>query len=464
MANTILLLSLATILLATASEASPPELKSGSFYSPPFEMTPGKVVFDYFYGVDFPTGHLAVKTFRADLVDDDDNVIPFHEVYLHHSSMSRYYQAQNYSIPSVLETETLPYSETGGFVYRRNDGICQSDILGQYLGLGTEMQSTPYVVPDPYGMEVGDPAQIPAGRDLYNVSVDGLGRELDQFGEPLPDDYYGGLSCCYAHTRCKVKEGFHAPSRMIRLRYSMTWTEWEPSIVPVRVYIFDITDEMKLKVSRDTGAVTAEHDCGLEYMVESCHVNGPKNNIIAAAEDDDDDKRCADFQKTIVPMPNGGDVIFGLTHLHGGAINSTIYGQDGRVLCKTEPIYGEGEEEGYIVGISTCQPEPGSVWINDGEMIVHETVYTAARRRTGVMGLFYLLVADRREDALTPPATNSFLRLPSLLAEKVTVGPGVTATSTSGAVVGVGLLLVAAVVLVVVVGKRTKTGGGCTWV
>ncbi|CAI0376391.1 unnamed protein product [Linum tenue] len=252
-------------------------------------------------------------------------------------------------------------------------------------------------------------------RDLYNVSVDGLGRELDQFGEPLPDDYYGGLSCCYAHTRCKVKEGFHAPSRMIRLRYSMTWTEWEPSIVPVRVYIFDITDEMKLKVSRDTGAVTAEHDCGLEYMVESCHVNGPKNNIIAAAEDDDDDKRCADFQKTIVPMPNGGDVIFGLTHLHGGAINSTIYGQDGRVLCKTEPIYGEGEEEGYIVGISTCQPEPGSVWINDGEMIVHETVYTAARRRTGVMGLFYLLVADRREDALTPPATNSFLRLPSLV-------------------------------------------------
>ncbi|CAI0410791.1 unnamed protein product [Linum tenue] len=153
-----LLLSLAT---AQAWEALP--LQKRAFYSPSFSMAPGSVAFDYFYDVEFPRGHLALKSFRADVVDADDNVIPYHEVYLHHSYIVRYYQARNYSIPPVLDIETLPYGD--GFIYRRNHGICQGDLLGQYFGLGTEMQSTPTAVPDPYGIEIGNPAPIPHGFD-----------------------------------------------------------------------------------------------------------------------------------------------------------------------------------------------------------------------------------------------------------------------------------------------------------
>ena len=38
--------------------------------------------------------------------------------------------------------------------------------------------------------------------------------------------------------------------------------------------------------------------------------------------------------------------------------------QDGRVLCSSIPTYGQGKEAGneagYIVGMSTCYPQPGS--------------------------------------------------------------------------------------------------------
>lgn len=72
--------------------------------------------------------------------------------------------------------------------------------------------------------------------------------------------------------------------------------------------------------------------------------------------------------------------------------------QDGRVICSSTPTYGEGteagNEAGYIVGMSTCYPQPGSVRISDGEILSLVSNYSSAQRHIGVMGLFYLLVAD----------------------------------------------------------------------
>lgn len=72
--------------------------------------------------------------------------------------------------------------------------------------------------------------------------------------------------------------------------------------------------------------------------------------------------------------------------------------QDGRVICSSIPTYGEGKEAGneagYIVGMSTCYPRPGSVKINDGETLILESNYSSIQWHTGVMGLFYILVAD----------------------------------------------------------------------
>lgn len=73
--------------------------------------------------------------------------------------------------------------------------------------------------------------------------------------------------------------------------------------------------------------------------------------------------------------------------------------QDGKAICSSIPAYGDGteagNEAGYIVGMSTCYPRPGSVKITDGETLILESNYSSTREHTGVMGLFYILVADR---------------------------------------------------------------------
>lgn len=67
-------------------------------------------------------------------------------------------------------------------------------------------------------------------------------------------------------------------------------------------------------------------------------------------------------------------------------------------MCTSNPRYGEGEdagnEAGYVVGMSTCYPEPGSVRVADGEVLTLESNYSSSQAHTGVMGLFYILVAE----------------------------------------------------------------------
>lgn len=73
--------------------------------------------------------------------------------------------------------------------------------------------------------------------------------------------------------------------------------------------------------------------------------------------------------------------------------------QDGRTLCESYPRYGTGKEpgneEGFIVEMTSCYPEPGSVKINDGEIVIQEFNTSRSEMHTGLMGVWYLLVADR---------------------------------------------------------------------
>ena len=73
--------------------------------------------------------------------------------------------------------------------------------------------------------------------------------------------------------------------------------------------------------------------------------------------------------------------------------------QDGQLMCSSLPVYGEGEEAGneagYIVGMSTCYPQPGTVKISKGETLIIDSYYSSIKNHTGLMGLFYILVADQ---------------------------------------------------------------------
>lgn len=82
--------------------------------------------------------------------------------------------------------------------------------------------------------------------------------------------------------------------------------------------------------------------------------------------------------------------------------------QDGRLLCESLPTYGTGKEAGneanYVVGMSTCYPKPGSVKVSDGEVLTQVSNYSSDRQHTGVMGLFYILVAEPQQQTAPEPA------------------------------------------------------------
>ncbi|KAL2554839.1 Stress up-regulated Nod 19 [Forsythia ovata] len=415
---------LAILLLITIVEsAEQPHLsnengvKTSVFLSPKFVLEPGSVSNKDYYDIDFPRGHIALKSFNAEVVDEAGNPIPLHETYLHHWVVLRYHKRKGVDIPKYHGNVGFNQSD---YVVR-NNGVCDKD-LSQYFGIGSETRRTATHIPDPYGIEIGNPVEIPHGYeekwmlnvhaidtrgvrdksgctecrcDLYNVTV-------DEDGHALPPDYNGGLRCCHDGTKCRVKEGFYGVKRSLYLRYKVKYIDWDASIVPVKIYILDVTDIWTR--SDESKGVRSRHNCLIEYEVESCDI-GEAND------------RCTHTKTLSVGLPTSGDVIYGVAHQHAGGIGSTLYGQDGRVICSSNPIYGEGNEAGneagYIVGMSTCYPVPGSVKISDGEILTLVSNYSSAQRHTGVMGLFYILVADsstKPDIALHAPAHSLITR------------------------------------------------------
>ncbi|KAJ8752549.1 hypothetical protein K2173_005438 [Erythroxylum novogranatense] len=393
------LLPLAIVLLALnrpyarGSSQNGIKIKSATFLSPLFVLGPGSVENRYYYNIEFPRGHIALKSFNGEVVDEGGNPIPLHETYLHHWVVAKYYQK--------IEGQDENNSD---YILGRNSGICQAGVLGQYFGLGSETRKTATYVPDPYGIEIGNPAEIPAGyeeRWLLNVhAIDTRGVEdrlgcteckcdlynitVDEYGRPIRPNYDGGLLCCYDHTQCKLKHGFEGARRNLYLRYTVHWVDWVSSVVPVKIYILDVTDTgERINGSRESRGIVG---CHVEYDIEPC-TSGLSSD------------KCIDVKRASLTMPTGGYVIYGVAHQHTGGIGSTLYGEDGREICTSLPSYGQGKEAGneagYIVGMSTCYPQPGTVKVSQGEKLVLESNYSATIKHTGVMGLFYILVAEQ---------------------------------------------------------------------
>ncbi|XP_009610723.1 uncharacterized protein [Nicotiana tomentosiformis] len=441
------LLSLALLLLMTVDPSSQSRsteengVKSAVFLSPKIVLEPGSVSNKFYYNIDFPKGHIAIKNFDAEVVDEAGNSVPLHETYLHHWVVVRYYRQKGVEVAKYHGNLGFHQSD---FIVKRNSGICDGG-LTQYFGLGSETRKTITYVPDPYGIEVGNPAEVPPGyeeRWLLNVhAIDTRGAEdrlgctecrcdlynvtKDEYDRNIEPDYVGGLRCCYDETRCRVKEGFQGARRSLYLKYTVKYIDWDPSIVPVKIYILDVTDTWK-KPDKSTPTVSRHH-CKIEYLVESC----------SAAEANAD---CTHTKKISVTFPSGGDVIYGVAHQHTGGTGSALHGEDGRVICSSLPIYGEGKEPGneagYIVGMSSCYPRPGSIKISEGETVTLISNYSSAQRHTGVMGLFYLLVAE------PSPTPNSFLHSADGTGEIVILHNAVGVL----AVFGIALLVGAAVI------------------
>ncbi|XP_071711049.1 uncharacterized protein [Rutidosis leptorrhynchoides] len=364
-------------------------VKSMVYLSPKIMQHPGSVSNKFYYDIEFPKGHIAIKSFNAEVVDETGSPVSLQETYLHHWVAVRYYQRKG--VKNIKYNGNLGFHQSE-YIIAGNDGVCNHG-LSQFFGLGSETRKTSTYVPDPYGIEVGNPLEVPVGYEekwLFNIhaidtrgAVDVMGCTecrcklynvtYDEYGRPLNPNYKGGLFCCYDGTQCKVTNELESVTRNLYLKYTVKWVDWSESIVPVKVFIFDVTD---------TWQKTGIHDCLIEYKVEQSTTTNDYTST----------------RRSSVSFPSAGDVVYGAAHLHSGGIGSALYGEDGRIICSSKPIYGEGnsagDEAGYIVGMTTCYPEPGSVKITEGEILTLESNYSSEKSHTGVMGLFYILVAD----------------------------------------------------------------------
>ncbi|KAM0051569.1 putative stress up-regulated Nod 19 [Helianthus debilis subsp. tardiflorus] len=368
------------------SKAQKNELKSMVYLSPKIPQHPGSVSKKYYYDIEFPKGHIAIKSFNAEVVDEAGDPVSLQETYLHHWITLRYYHRKGVEFNDNLGPD---------FIIAGNAGLCDHG-LSQFFGLGSETRKTSTNIPDPYGIEVGNPLEVPAGYEekwLFNIhaidtrgTVDAMGCTecrcdlynvtKDEYGQPLKPDYVGGIHCCYDGTQCKLKNGIKSIERNLYLRYTVKWVDWSDFIVPVQIFILDVTDPWQY---------TGIHDCLIEYDIE-------KSTTGVATHDFTSTKR------SIMILPIEGDVVYAVAHQHIGGIGSALYGEDGRIICSSAPIYGHGktagDEAGYIVGRSTCYPEPGTMRIAKGEALTVESNYSNEKRHTGVMGHFYILIAN----------------------------------------------------------------------
>ncbi|KAL0415467.1 UNVERIFIED_CONTAM: hypothetical protein Slati_3378600 [Sesamum latifolium] len=377
-----LLLYMSIVFLLFMVQSSQAQLRSENgvktdvFLSPMFELEPGSVSNKFFYNMDFPRGHIALKSFNGEVIDEKGNPIPLHETYLHHWAVGRYYQQKGIDIPKHHDDLRFLGSD---HIIIMNSGVCDS-ALPQYFGVGSETRRTSTYVPDPYGIEVGNPADIPDGYEeqwLLNVhAIDTRGAEdklgctecrcdlynvtADEYGLALPPNYTGGFKCCYDSARCRVKEGFEGVKRSLFLRYTVKLSMRLNLVQLVRPTMTAFIPKPSLLLGQRVAML---------YM-------GLRTSI----------------REALVRLFMGSFTLDEVT------LWVKSKQQGGRELCSSNPIYGTGDEPGneagYIVGMSTCYPSPGSVKIAAGETLTLVSNYSSAHRHTGVMGLFYLLISD----------------------------------------------------------------------
>ncbi|XLU42840.1 hypothetical protein S245_037654, partial [Arachis hypogaea] len=359
----------------------------------------GKVTITDLFDIEFPRGHIGIKNFQAELVDEHQNSLPLYEAYLHHYFVLRYFE--NVTMSRQANQSQPIY----GKYFRRNDGVCQGSVNSYSWGLGVDARKTSLELPDPFRIEVGThPENVPKEYneekwlfdimvidtrgtedkkgctecrcDHYNVKSEDFVSKTGIDGKPMSGDYKGGIFCCEKTSQCKLQKGYNnKQQRKAFLKYTITWVDWDQYQVPIKFYILDVTDQVTYNGSEPI------HNCMVEYSIT------PQNTDIGHYH----------IKKTKIPMKKGGNLIYSTVHVHPGIVNATLYGENGKVLCAVQPTYGTGEEpgneKGYVVGMSGCYPKPGSIKIQDGEILtvefIHENKYN-----TGLMGHFYVYLAE----------------------------------------------------------------------
>ncbi|CAL5000869.1 unnamed protein product [Urochloa decumbens] len=175
-------------------------LKSKTFLSPPIFLRPGSVSNKWYYGIPFPTGHLALKSFNAELVDEHGVPVPLHETYIHHWALSPFHAAKSGGAakrpPALLEGESEPACQ---IEYQVEE--CSSEDRAKNDCVHVE--ATKEVLPRGGDIVFGVAHQHPGGIGASLHGEDGrlLCESMPTYGEGQEAGneagYIVGMSACY---------------------------------------------------------------------------------------------------------------------------------------------------------------------------------------------------------------------------------------------------------------------------
>jgi len=422
---------------AASSEGSsshPPNLQTITRLTAPLPLRPGEVTNSY-HKLPIPPGPIAIYEFKADVVEKDynGNIVPtpLGDAYLHHH---------------VVLSEHEAYEHQKSWWYpmkprRANRGVG--------FGAGTESRGTPQKFHHPYafttvegedelvanvhvintrGMPKGDArhclecpctsSDVSPSNGTILEAVASRRKDWDRCNVELldeantacrPETYYGGLVCCEEGEFCldgydpgaAEFDGVKAagPISTYYLRYTLTYAAATRENRPL--YLAACCDAS----GNETTSGNIEYD-----IPKLCDEWDSLDD-----EDGDGDSACVHklstiqmlhgttsfpFGVTLADVDDGGevDVVYMVGHLHRGGIEITASDPaTGEVICKSMPAYGTGDEigneKGYINAMSTCQFDPPRRMRTTDPILVTSS-YDAREAHTGVMGLFYIAIAD----------------------------------------------------------------------
>jgi len=422
-----------------ASAAIPSNLKTVTHLTEPLPLRPGEVTNSY-HRLPVPPGPIAIYEFAADVVekDADGNIVPvpLKDAYLHHHVV-------------ISEHEAHAKQKKHWWPMRPKKRLTASRGVG--FGAGTESRGTPQKFYYPYAfttvegedefianvhvintrsMSSGDAhhcLECPCTSvDLFESNSTILGsvasRKTDGWdtcnnalveeGNTAcrPDTYYGGLLCCEDGEFCLDdydnssahfdNDKASGPISTYYLRYTVRYADATKDNRPL--YLASCCDAS----GNETMSGNIEYD--IPQLCEEWD----------SLDEDGDD--CIHEVSTIQSLHGSSDIAFGagelnedeearevelvymVGHLHRGGIDMVATDANtGELICKSVPNYGTGNdignEKGYINGMSTCVFDPPRRMMTTDPIRVTSR-YDARSAHTGVMGLFYIAVADLEDE------------------------------------------------------------------
>jgi hypothetical protein len=420
-----------------------------TFISPPMQLLNGNIG-NKWLPIDWPHGHIAVKSFAADLVNAGPNgEVPQptpccggpqeatrEEVFMHHWTVNKW-QLPTALFKEIVAEGGLDYHLTlrdkvgyieflaGSGLNSGANGPCWDSNLHLYFGIGNEVRSKtkegrdPYEFPDPYGIEFDHEMMRKKGEfmvlnthliDIRNVSNKRACTECkcSELGvHAFLNVTEGGLECCHSTDldggKCPLLHDAPQTNATYYIRYTIKWRDFNAAtVLPLEVITLDATDNNTKwgDLPFIPGGFPEAHAAQKSDPLSVATVNDGRSgdfNGHRACHIEWYVPACKPGDSCIMRLHNSWELpypihpVFVRNHFHAGGINMTTYASGGS--CTGNSSYDENDN---LYDISTCALgrggwSSGSLRVKRGERLFVEAAYQQDHLpHYGVMGMSFI--------------------------------------------------------------------------